>query len=304
MRTLSVLAVSALAGWLGLGVSAWAEEDPDFELKSSSIGNLFMPQITLNRTTVINNVDLELNFSTSQFRLVGAEPDRVIHSRTMLNGSHQIPSMASTGSGIGVIQVNRVTKAARGSIIASGLSGVTMAHVHEGAAGSSGPPIITLLGQGQVWVIPEGTVLTDEQYAKFNNSELYFNVHTSANPGGEIRGQLRPHAFIRALARLSGANSSGQGVAVFTLNSTTRELSGGVTISGLADVTAAHIHELSTGAVVIPLGGDNTSRSVAAGTVLTEEQMRLLLQGRYYVNVHTSTNPTGEIKGELHRIAD
>ena len=33
--------------------------------------------------------------------------------------------------------------------------------------------------------------LTDAQIADLNAGKWYFNIHTAANPGGEIRGQLK-----------------------------------------------------------------------------------------------------------------
>ncbi len=40
--------------------------------------------------------------------------------------------------------------------------------------------------------MPEGSKLTDEQYAAYKAGNLYVNVHSAANKGGEIRAQLKP----------------------------------------------------------------------------------------------------------------
>jgi hypothetical protein len=40
--------------------------------------------------------------------------------------------------------------------------------------------------------VPEGSKLTDEQYAAFKAGNLYVNVHSAEHKGGEIRTQLKP----------------------------------------------------------------------------------------------------------------
>jgi len=76
---------------------------------------------------------------------------------------------------------------------ASGTITISVAHIHVGAPGQSGPPIITLSkGDNGVWSVPAGSKLTDEQYADFKAGKLYVNVHSAEHKAGEIRGQLKP----------------------------------------------------------------------------------------------------------------
>jgi hypothetical protein len=68
--------------------------------------------------------------------------------------------------------------------------------------------------------------------------------------------------------------------------------------------TAAHIHigaRKVAGAVVVPLCGPCTSPVTGGPTALTADQVKDLLAGKYYVNVHTAKNPGGEIRGQISK---
>jgi hypothetical protein len=80
----------------------------------------------------------------------------------------------------------------KGEIKTVGINGVA-AHIHVGAPGQSGPPVITLTkGADGAWSVPDGSKLTDEQYASFTSGNLYVNVHSPDHKSGEIRAQLKP----------------------------------------------------------------------------------------------------------------
>lgn len=108
-----------------------------------------------------------------------------------LSGSQEVPAVKTSASGSGTITV-AADKSVSGSISTSGLDG-TAAHIHEGAAGQNGPVIIPLTkGASGGWSVPAGAKLTDAQYASYKAGNLYVNVHTAANKGGEIRAQIKP----------------------------------------------------------------------------------------------------------------
>lgn len=120
---------------------------------------------------------------------VGLASAATVHVR--LKGSQETPPVKTMARGSGVIEV-AADGSVSGKVMTRGITG-TMAHIHEGAPGQSGKPIIALApGPHGSWVVPAGSKLTPDQYKEFLAGDLYVNVHSAAHPGGEIRGQLKP----------------------------------------------------------------------------------------------------------------
>ena len=109
--------------------------------------------------------------------------------KVSLTGASEVPAVTTTATGSGMIRVasdHTVT----GSISTTGIDGKA-AHIHLAPKGSNGPVIVPLtkVADGS-WIVPEGAKLTDSQYASYVAGDMYVNVHSAANPAGEIRGQL------------------------------------------------------------------------------------------------------------------
>ena len=108
-----------------------------------------------------------------------------------LSGDQEVPKVTTQAKGNGTITVGD-DKSVKGSITTTGIT-ATAAHIHEADAGKNGGVIIPLTKNGDNgWSVPAGAKLTDAQYEAYKKGGLYVNVHSAANPGGEIRGQLKP----------------------------------------------------------------------------------------------------------------
>lgn len=199
-----------------------------------------------------------------------------------------------------------------------GLSGTaTRAHIHGPAAASGAAGVIIDMEPfnggafGDEGTFSGAVALTPEQRAMVLAGQTYFNIHTAANPGGEVRGQIAPVLW---QASLGGANerpdplmNAGFGSGTFTLVG--NRLSFNLMYGGLSGpATRAHIHGPATleqaASVLVDLepfngGAFGAAGSLAGAVTLTPEQLAHLLDGLTYVNVHTGLNPGGEIRGQL-----
>ena len=142
-----------------------------------------------------------------------AELDTV---ETDLSADEEVPPVAvdaPDATGTGTLEVDPETGAIAGEVVVSGLTGpARMAHVHVGPAGVAGPVAIGLEpnADATVWTVPAGATLSNtmagdvrEDYARGN---LYFNVHTEANPAGEVRGQIVPGSAVAFTVRIANVS--------------------------------------------------------------------------------------------------
>jgi len=108
-----------------------------------------------------------------------------------LTGAQEVPPVSSQASASSTISV-ATDRTVSGDVETTGIES-TMAHIHVGAVGVSGPIVVTLAQASATrWSVPAGTRLTEAQYQSYQAGELYVNVHSDAHKGGEIRLQLAP----------------------------------------------------------------------------------------------------------------
>jgi hypothetical protein len=140
--------------------------------------------------TFINLMSVRGLVASAAF-IIGSGSALAVDLKVNLTGAQETPPVTTSASGTGTITV-AADKSVSGTIKTAGIDG-TVAHIHVGAPGKSGPPIITLTKDGDgVWMVPAGSKLTDEQYASFKSGDLYVNVHSAMHQPGEIRGQIKP----------------------------------------------------------------------------------------------------------------
>lgn len=108
--------------------------------------------------------------------------------RGTMTGANEVPSNASTATGNATLTFNNTTKIFNLTVTYSGMT-ATAAHVHKGATGVSGGPVFPITVTASPMYLTS-TALTAEQEADLKANLYYVNVHSSAYPDGEIRGQL------------------------------------------------------------------------------------------------------------------
>ncbi len=109
-----------------------------------------------------------------------------------LSGAKEVPKNASTGTGTFDGTFDTTTKVLNYTLTFSGLSGpATAAHIHGPAKKGQNAGVVAPLGDKNPTSPITGSVtLTDDQAKALRGTMLYVNVHTAANPGGEIRGPI------------------------------------------------------------------------------------------------------------------
>ena len=112
-------------------------------------------------------------------------------SSIRLTGAQEVPPVTTAAAGSGQIKVLS-NGSVTGSVTISSMT-AKAAHIHEAAAGRAGPVIIPLVKTSDdTWSVPAGATLTAAQYSAYRAGDLYVNVHSTAHPDGEIRGQIAP----------------------------------------------------------------------------------------------------------------
>jgi hypothetical protein len=215
---------------------------------------------------------------------------------------------ASAARGAGILAFNAVDNHIAGFVVTSGITG-TQAHIHQGARGVNGGILITLVGGPTHWFVPDNTTLPADNVAAFLGDNTYYNVHSAAFSGGEIRGQIDKTPTTTTFASLNGAQevppngslAKGAGVAAF--NAADNTIAGFVVTTNITG-NAAHIHQGArgvAGGILVPLVGGPFHWFVADNATLPADNVAAFLGDNTYYNVHSVAFSGGEIRGQLDK---
>jgi hypothetical protein len=114
-----------------------------------------------------------------------------IDFRATMTGKAEVPPTTSTGSGDVLATLDTGSKKLSYTMTYSGLSGpATAAHFHGPAAAGANAGVAVPIGTNPASPTTGSVALTDAQIKDLEDGSWYANVHTEANKGGEIRGQM------------------------------------------------------------------------------------------------------------------
>jgi hypothetical protein len=192
------------------------------------------------------------------------------------------------------------------------LSGPASAgHIHAPADATNNTGVIIpfTVASATSGTISGTTSLTPDQLADIVSGMAYVNIHTANNPGGEIRGQIVPLRIAMSLngsAEVPPVATTAIGTGSLTLVGS--QLYYDISYSGLlGSATAAHIHGPADptvpAGVIIPLNSPSgTSGNISGSVSLNPTNMAYLLAGLTYINIHSISNASGEIRGQIYPI--
>ena len=107
-----------------------------------------------------------------------------------LSGQNEVPPNASGGSGTAKVELDG--SVIKWTVTYSGTTGpITAGHFHgPAAAGANAGVVVPFAGPLASPIVGSAT-LTPAQVDQLKQGLWYINLHTAANPGGELRGQVK-----------------------------------------------------------------------------------------------------------------
>jgi len=175
-------------------------------------------------------------------------------------------------------------------------------------------------------------VSLDSLVRLMRSGNAFVDLHSRSSVLSIVRGQIVPNGGTAPLDRfavqsMTGAKEQPLPVPTSATGSATFELLAGnsvrfdVKVAGLTGATMAHIHTApadSVGPIAVTLFSGTTATGPLTGTLANgtfsgsnielpgmtlDSLLTLMRLGRAYVNVHTSTRPNGEIRGQIEPVS-
>ncbi len=109
-----------------------------------------------------------------------------------MDGASEVPPKTTDGKGTVDATLDTATKVLTYTLTYSGLTGpATAAHFHGPADPGANAGVLVPIPPPLTSPVKGTATLTEAQMTAFQGGKVYANVHTAANPGGEIRGQMK-----------------------------------------------------------------------------------------------------------------
>lgn len=194
---------------------------------------------------------------------------------------------------------------------------ITAAHFHQGDIGDDGGPVKTITDDFEnntaigVWSSTDSEPLDDVMTEALMKGNLYLNIHTAENPGGEIRGQVLVKGGLAFYSETSGeyllspVETEAHGTGSFILTSKGLIYNYSAENISIIDLDLHYGAQGETGPLAFALTGDLTAntavgvwlRNMAEG--FSAEDMSNLLRGETYLNITSALYTDGEMRGQV-----
>ncbi|HMP28568.1 MAG TPA: CHRD domain-containing protein, partial [Saprospiraceae bacterium] len=248
---------------------------------------------------------------------------------SMLGGASQLRPVNTPGMGLVITELAGPKITSVGSVSLSSPFNPSIARgalIQVGAAGSQGSVAYSAQlsvesgGMSGTFRASENTInLAQSQLKALNDRMMFLNIHTNAHPTGEVRGQILPlanyylHTTLSGMHEVPAVTTQGLGSVKAEVTGTKAVFSGSfINLTGAFDANiagGAHIHMAPNGqngpiAIHLHTDVDQDKKSgmfVAKENTktITASQEQALRNAMMYVNIHTSTFPSGEVRGQL-----
>jgi len=171
----------------------FAGEQKRYRIKVTNLGPSWARDVT-----VYDVLPDEVEYEIDTNQPMCTQPPNLVGFRAVMDGASEVPPNASGAMGLATFILDTATNQLTYSIqLAGTITGVTASHIHLGAAGVNGPVQVLLYGGPPPVLSPTepfvGTVTIAPALAaaiQANPAAYYVNVHSTAFPGGQVRGQL------------------------------------------------------------------------------------------------------------------
>ena len=226
---------------------------------------------------------------------------QITSTTATLDGAQETPATGSNGRGEGIFNLDTQANQLKYYISFEGLTGTeTAAHIHGFALhGVPAGVIHTLpLGSPKIGVFN----YSEPQEEALVSGQAYVNIHSTAHPDGEIRGQIVGLVVpMDGAQQVPAAASTAGGMGLVSFDRNQNALSFYIWVGGLSSAeTVAHIHGfaprgMNAGVQLpLPLG----SRKLGLWNYGAANQPAVFA-GTSYFNVHSMSFPDGEIRGQI-----